>query len=365
MQKSIRRGFSEYAVRYADALYDYDPIALINKISSICLEDIGLANIDLVYHYISNFIDASRETKFEDNKDKHVSLLNKNTFNIIQDKGGKDYLLEFINLCCSSVKDRSCSDLADLASVYQDKIQDETKTKEQIFLDPLEPVVNRLLSGWEILGSQKMKNNFFSTSNRLDDLEKFVDINRKIVQKEQIIDIMQISYQTHTDPFFIAMGLLESVFEKEKNMMVGKYKTGDFVSRNLHPYAIKSQDGPLLIEGIDWGTTQGYLAIEDFLNKDIPIVHYLNKNKIPKENWIQTIGALQFRTCGHIVNHRLVYPSAVVILKMTQKMLLKKSSNNMSIEFSEASPIFEKSLDELYQSIKDKIARPDASLFPF
>ncbi len=355
MHKSIRRGFSEYAVRYADALYDFDPIALINQLSSICIEDIGLANVELVYHYLSHFMDEKNQ----------VVTLSKNTLSTIQEKGGKDYILELVNLFCTSSKDRSCSDLAELASVYQDRIQDETKTKEQIFLDPIEPVVNRLLSGWEVLGSQKMKNNFFSTSNRMDDLECFVAMNKKIVKDSKIIDIMQISYQIHKNPCFIAMGLLESVFEKEKTMSVGKYKSGDCVSRHLEPHMIKSQDGPLLLEAIDWGTTQGNLAIEHFIEKNTPVVQYFKKLNIQENLFANVIGLLQFKTQGHLVNHRLVYPSAVVILKMNQKMLLKKISQNMDIDFSEVSSIFEKDIPELNDSIKEKMARPDASLFPF
>ena len=72
------------------------------------------------------------------------------------------------------------------------------------------------------------------------------------------------------------------------------------------------------------------------------------------------------RSCsvGHQVNKRLVYPTAIAIMKLSQKMEFEKVTKNQ-LNYSEAIKTFENVLPQLNQLLTQNLTTPDPKHFPF
>jgi hypothetical protein len=339
LQKSIRKGFADLARRYASELYELERSHLLYHLSILALEDIGLGNIVTVHDFMATQIRK----------------------NNIEEKGGKNYILSVVHDFANSVKDRSAQELTELANFHGNPLDSDANQLKALFLNDAKPIVNRMLAGWEILGAQKLKNPM--VMNKIDDLDKFVEINQKIVSSVQIIDIMKDAYLIHREPHFIALGLLSYLFEKEKGKKIGKYETGTFVEKKYQPELI---DNSWLIEAIDWNTREGKQAIHEFCKEPVETVKYLKAQGVTSESIIeQAIGLLFSRYSGHQVDKRLVYPSAVVILKLNEKTTFHKLVGNEEIDHQQAFKLFEKDYPVLKNKIEEIFKLPNPKYFPF
>lgn len=334
LQKSIRKGFANLAIEYAESLYELDKSYLLYKLSIIALEDIGLGNVEAIFDFMDTEIKKSK----------------------IEERGGKSYVLKVVENFANSVKDRSACDLCSLASLSE--TQNELDN-ESIFLSQEAPVVNRLMAGWEILGAQKLKNPL--VFNKEDNLEKFMELNKMIVNDEKILQVMKNGYLIHREPHFIALGLLQSIFTKEKNVKVGKYITGQYVEKFQYQHMVSEN---WLLDGIDWHTKEGKSSIHNFAKQKNELSSWFDKNYIPNDIRPNLIGLLLFRTIGHQVNKRLVYPTAIVIMKLAQKMEFEKMTANQ-LDYAQTVKIFENCLPELNQLLTQHLTTPDPKHFPF
>ena len=334
MQKSIRKGFAQLAMDYAECLYEIDKNYLLYRLSIIAIEDIGLGNIDAVYDFMKTQIKKS----------------------LVEEKGGKDYILKVVSDFANSIKDRSACDLCSLASLSEIK---NDINNEDIFLSEDIPVVNRLMSGWEILGAKKLKNPLIL--NKEDNLAKFMQLNSLLVKNEKVLEIMKNGYLIHREPHFIALGLLHSIFEKEKNLKVGNYISGDYVEKHYYQNLISET---WLIDGIDWHTKEGKSAIHNFCNEKNEMTQWFDKNKVHYDLRGNLIGLLMFRSVGHQVNKRLIYPTAIVTMKLSQKMEFEKVTRKQ-LDYNEALKTFEKVLPQLNQLLTQNLTTPDPKHFPF
>lgn len=336
LQKAIRKGFSDLAVEYADYLYDIDRSSLLYRLSVIAIEDIGLGNVDLIHEFM--------ETQ--------IKIAN------IEIAGGKSYTLKMVRAFSESVKDRSACDLCALS--FMNEFESKTpQENEKMFLSETAPVVNRLIAGWEVLGASKLKNPLII--NKEDNLERFMEINRELVVDEKVLSIMKNGYLIHREPHFIAIGLLASLLNKEKEQTVGNFKTGQYVEK-IYPKNLINNTW--LIDGIDWHTKEGKSAIYNFCEQKNDMTDWFLKQEIHHDLRAGLMGLLLFRTVGHQVNKRMVYPTAIVILKHIQKIEFEKLSNN-KLDHAKTLKVFEKSLPELNSLLKQNLTTPDPKFFPF
>lgn len=336
LQKAIRKGFSDLAVEYAGYLYDIDKSYLFYRLSIIAIEDIGLGNVDLIHDFM----------------DTQIKRVN------IEGRGGKNYILQVVKDFADSVKDRSACDLCSLAFMdeFDAKSQEEN---EELFLNENAPVVSRLVAGWEVLGAKKLKNPLIT--NKEDNLEKFMDINEILIKNEKVLSIMKNGYLIHREPHFIAIGLLASLLEKEKEQKVGKFTTGEFVEKVYNKTMI---NGTWLLDGIDWHTKEGKSAIYNFCKQQNETSDWFDKHNIHHDVRPNIVGMLLFRCIGHQVNKRMVYPTAIVIMKLVQKMEFEKLTSN-GMDYNETLKVFEKSLPNLNVLLKQNLTTPDPKYFPF
>lgn len=338
LQKSIRKGFEKLALSYAEQLYEIDENYLIHRLSIIALEDIGLANIELVQHFLSN----------------------ENNIDIINERGGKKYILDTIVQFCHSNKDRTVAELTELAKMSPPLKITDTLYLENIFMDENIALINRVLAGWELLGSQKLKNPLIS--NEEEDIENFLEINSKVVNNKAILEILKNAYLMHREPYYISLGLLSNVFDKEKNEKIGRHITGSIIENSFEQKLINNK---WLIDGIDWHTKEGKVAIAQFIDHNPDIVKELKKSGADYKNMSTAIGLLMFRADGHYVNKRIVYPSAVITLKITQQKELQQIIQKEGVDISHLIKIFDDDYPILCDEIENTFKMPDPSSFPF
>lgn len=338
LQKSIRKGFEILAMSYADKLFDLDPNYLIYRLSIIALEDIGLANINI----ISDFLSCQ------------------NDYNEIKNRGGKNYILQVVKDFSNGNKDRTAADLTELAKISNPLDLLEVHNLENIFTDTKEPLVRRLLAGWELVGRQKLKNPLTVDVNK--SIDYFKSLNASIIKDKKIINILNTAYIIHKEPYFIALGLLSTVLEQERGFNIGKYKTGDIIEKEYIQIMIANK---WLIDGIDWHTKEGKIAIQEFLNSKTNTLEILKRLGVSYETLPSVIGLLMFRLNGDDLNKRLVYPSAVLIAKLTERLEFKKIIKNEQADFIHIMKVFKEEYPILQIQIENTFKIPDRTFFPF
>lgn len=282
----------------------------------------------------------------------------------IEEKGGKDYIMSIVEGLSKSTKDRSACDLTYLSSFYQPPEGIDISNLEKTFTNREENIVNRLLAGWEVLGNKKQKNPF--VQNEVDDIDKFLELNQKITQNEKILDIIKSGYKFQREPHFIAMGLLDFLYNEEKKSgtKIGNFNVGDIVESKLSPKMCGYQNR-WLIDGIDWHTAEGKKAVYDFVYSRPPVVEYLKEFTKDNEIIAETVGSLIFRENGHKVDKRLVYPSAVVILKACISKSIRGKVGNSSLDVSKAMKLMSEDVELFYKIIENKQQKPNMSRMPF
>ncbi len=342
LQKSIRKGFKDLAQHYAEKLYDSERSYLVYRLSMIAIEDIGLGNIDLVHNFLSTEIRKAN----------------------IEERGGKDYIMGIVAELASSIKDRSACDVVALTYLDKNNLNIANgKNFEEIFIDDSFSIVSRVLAGWEILGAKKLFNPLVSNIEK-NDLERFLDLNAKIIKNEKILDIMRFAHQIHREPHFISIGLLYCIYDKElkSQATIGKYTTGQTVdSKNT----IRLIQNKWLIDGVDLHTKEGKSAIIEFSKEKTEVTEYIKTIVSDNDSIIEALGSLLFRKCGHQVDRRLFYPSAVNILKATEDLHFKNITSNENADFFKAIKLLEKDMNLLSDKIEKQFIMADPKYFPF
>lgn len=334
LQKSIRKGFSNLALEYAEQLYELERSYLLYRLSIIALEDVGLGNTDLVNDFLSTEIKKAN----------------------IEEKGGKNYVLEIVEKLSTSVKDRTACDLMVLASYSHNKLNNEDL--ENIFLSPEIKLAERAFAGWSILGAKKQPNEYIE--KKVDDVDLFLEANKKLNVSEDILNIIKNGYKIHREFHFIAMGLLASQLEREKDFTIKNFKTGDIFERNFEQNLV---DNYWLIDGIDWHTKNGKSAIFEFCNSNSDTVKYLKSLNVPYNNISSIVGSLLFRAVGHQVDKRLIYSTSIDVMKEVEEITFSQFIPKENIK--ELKIIFNNDLPILNNKIEKLMIKPNPMRFPF
>lgn len=337
LQKSVRKGFTDLVEKYTEELFDLDRSYLAYRLSIMAIEDVGIANIPLVKDFLQTEIKKSN----------------------IDQLGGKNYIVGVAKDLSNSIKDRSACDLIGISTMYGEKHYDDYK---KIFLDDTQTLVRRVLAAWEILGAKKMKNPLIE--NQQDNLDYFMDINNSITDNKDILEIMRISYKIHNEPHFISLGLLKSLYDKEKEYAskIGKYNIGDYISKDYSKVLI---DDKWLFDGIDWHTKEGKAAIYLTIKENTELVKYLKEFVIDSESIAAGFGMLLFKKIGQQVNKRLIYKNAIAIFKNAEEITLKKMLHNEDVDFLLADKLMDEALPILKENIEKQFRLANPNYFPF
>ncbi len=337
LQKSVRKGFVDLVENYTEELFDIDRSYLTYRLSIMAIEDIGISNIPLISDFLKTEIKKSN----------------------IDELGGKDYIVKIAKELSESIKDRSACDLISISTMYGEKHYEDY---EKIFLDESQTLVRRVLAAWEILGAKKMKNPLIE--NQQDNLENFIKLNSEITDNKDILEIMKISYKIHNEPHFIAIGLLNSLYDKEKNHggKIGKYNIGDYLNKEFPKSLINNK---WLFDGIDWHTKEGKAAIYSTIKENIEVVKYLKEFVIDNESVATGFGMLLFKKIGQQVNKRLIYRNAIAIFKNAEEITLKKMLYSENVDFMLADKLMDEAIPILKDNIEKQFRVANPNYFPF
>ena len=333
LEKSLRRGCPDLSSKYASVLYDIDENFLYYKLSNFCLDEIGLANISLIKKFLS--------TQCKKNN--------------IDSLGGKEFIKQYVIECANSVKDRSVSDLNYLAIASGIKIE---KNNERIFLNKEYSLTERFIAGWNLLSAQKLINPLIDRSESFKKLDFVLNV---LEIDSDVVDICRDAYIVHREPNFIGLMLLSKLFEKEKGDIIDGYKTGSVVKKICPPTLIANN---LLLEAIDWNTKEGKSCIHNYTKENNDFISWLKFNHISNDSMAFLIGTIFFRYQGHLVDKRLIYPSAIKIFKLVQKVEFEKLTEN-KIKTSDLIDMFHKYYPEFKNYLIKQINTPDPKFFPF
>lgn len=333
LQKSVRKGFDDLAGIYAQKLCDLGERSyLAYRLSIMGVEDLGIPALNEV-------------TPFSNTRIKKAE---------VDKNGGIEYLVDIAQRFAKANKDRTACDLVTLSQGFLPEDVPLEKHKE-IFLDHNQHEVTRTLSAWYVLGGKKHKTEFIQAQE--DRLEDFLKLNEKLLEKspekDRILTILEDSYLVHREPHFIALGLLQSIFEKEKGLTVQSFKTGDFISRD---YVRVLAQNYFLVDGVDTHTAQGKTAAYNFLKKPSLAVEWMDKNEIDYEARFNVLKCLIFRTIGQQVNHRLFYPTATRVMREIQKETLDRYAGQ-DLDVKEALKAFTASIPIWNNCIEDVITK--------
>lgn len=327
LQKSIRKGFEDIACLYASQLYEIDKAYLIHIMKIILLEDIFLANIELINDF---YLYANQKNH------KKIEIIN------------------FIKLLTQSVKDRTAYNIREIIKVKENRFYE---SPEEILKNHESNIIDKIEASKQILKKIIIKN---PINNDDFHIEKLLD-NYNITNNNQIKTIITNVYKASKDSNFLLLGFLEKSYELEKSKKMGNITTGEIITIQYKPELLNNK---WLIDGIDWHTKEGKSAIEEFAQENSNIIKYLKE--INANNNINIIiGLLLFKTIGEEVNKRLFYPSAVIAAKLSKKLELEKIIGHKKFEQNQLFDLFKKDYPLLKNFIEDKFKMPDPDSFPF
>ena len=344
LQQSIRKGYTDLALEYFDQLYSIDKSLALYKLSVILIEDIGLANISLVHNFL--------ETQLKSQS--------------INQNGGNFYLHQIIKSMCYSPKDRSCYELHDFSKFYieeynmvlENYIVNENQNKFlEILYDQSLPLVQRFLAGCDYFSSKKLNNIFQIKETDLQ--ETFQYFETDILNNKELSHIMKNSFLIHKEPYFVSLSLLDSIYHHEQNKTINKWKTGEIITNESKPHILTNN---WLFDGFSQSTQLSNQIFDLFLQQKSPINEYLEDFSLEQKKDI--LFYLFYRHTGQHTNKRLIYPTAIALVKVNQSLQFSKLTNNTK-ELQNTITVFDESLPKLYDSIETVLKTPNPKFFPF
>ncbi len=330
LQKSIRRGFEEEAVMLWKHLKDIDRFYTIYRLSIMAIEDVGLGNIDLMYDFLSTGL-------------KKVNL---------EQKGGNDYIEYIVKELAKSVKDRSACDISWLAS-GDNWIDDKNINKyQEIYQDETIPLRKRVLAGWLMVGTKKIKHQIIKDFDEQNHIGEFIELQKYNQVDEKIIKIVEESYPYQKEPHLFALPLLSQKLQQEQNIQIGKsqYKTGDFKEHKIEKNILDIEGLPIILEAIDGHTSEGKKIIQKLIREkdiqdEIKFLDFEEQEYLLKH--------ILFQLEGQVVNKRLIYPTGISVYKEAQNFY-----KNPQINFIKLSQKIEEKIPYIHQLRKEIFKKP-------
>lgn len=407
--QSWRRGHLDDAQIYTGSMVHWQPALFLETLQDFLFEEIGLANLPLVYEiacsldFFEAILDQPRpssansgppqvKVKKAKSTDRGAAMdagqkvammlphlvalqsqpsatsrIQIEASSAIQRAGGMNAMLRLSRKLCETVKDRTSDDLVQLCSFYQGVVVDATLDKESILLSTSEPLINRVLAGWWILGSQKIHNPLVRQGGR-DSQDYFMDLQRQLGIPRELLEIMDHGYH-HGKAGILTLGLLSQVKAKEMSEREKKHEAArpplsfdqpmppevrtvsnsitvertashgcgvqEHLTHGSRPHAVQVR-----LRAVDWSTAQGRQHINAWIgahsgsNSLSPrssalrseLTQLFGAHDIPSDAWAVSLGYLLFRASGQTLARRSIYPTALEVAQLSEVLLWKKVS---------------------------------------
>lgn len=334
LQKSIRRGLTQYALEYSDILGQEDYNYLIYRLGIILTEDIGVSNTPLLNEYLD--LKISKKS--------------------IEAAGGMDFIKNIITKACDSNKDRSSCDLAYFSShltewsILKPEFQTLINTPQEERLSLIKYLVTQNINPslkvnliWAALGQRKYPNENLSSLNIFefpklkngkddDNVEHFNQILHTLKLSDAEISATINAHATQNE--FMCLGMAITYPERQKFILESTkqdplfqcpIQTIDFSSDTTS--LMKSNNVSILNAAIDHHTSQGKAAYTMFLRTKNNYSEYMLSLGFSKETSNMLLPFFMFRVEGHEVNKREYFPFAKTVMTMANQISLNRILN--------------------------------------
>ena len=334
LQKSIRRGLTQYALRYSDILGQQDYNYLIYRLGIILTEDVGVSNTPLLNEYLD--LKISKKS--------------------IDAAGGMDFIQNIITQACDSNKDRSSCDLAYFSShltewsILKPEFKSLIDTPETERLSLVKSLITQNINPalkvnliWTALGQRKYPNDLLTNLNLFefpklkngkndDSVDNFIQILNTLGLNDAEISATINAHATQNEFMCLGMAL---TYPERKNFIIKSQKqdplfqpqiqTIDFSSDTTS--LMKSNNTHILNAAIDHHTSQGKAAYTMFLRTKNHYSDYMKSLGFSQDTSNALFPFFMFRVEGHEVNKREYFPFAKTVMIMANQISLNRLLN--------------------------------------
>lgn len=329
LQKSIRRGQTEYALKYSEILGQEDYNYLIYRLGIILTEDVGVSNTTLLNEYLD--LKISKKS--------------------IEAAGGLDFIQDIITKACLSNKDRSSCDLAYFSShltewaISKPEFQSVINAPEAERLNLIKSFIVQNINPalklnliWAALGQRKYPNELLTNLSLFefpklkngkndDSIDNFTSILKTLGLNEAEISATVNAHATQNE--FMCLGMAITYPERTQFIQENQKTNPDFECdvQKIDFYdssssIMKSLNIPILNAAIDHHTSQGKAAYTMFLKTDNEYTKYMSSIGLSHEQATSLLPFFMFRIEGHEVNNREYFPFAKTVMLMANQISL-------------------------------------------
>ena len=285
LQKAIRRGESDLALRSAQTLLKASPSALWRRIGIIAHEDIGIANIPLV-GYVTVCLGAKR----------------------YRDRLGGDWTVAsyLIEQMCKSIKERSTDDL--LVQLIHDPALDKDRQhmadlslRDRLaLLSNTECLARTALVAWFSFGSDRLRGAGIPEVN--GDPTALFDTLLEMGICPTVVEIARLGVRKTNEILPIFLPLLWQASRDAPHM----------VQPDILPPVAQIGDIPSYV--LDSHTRDGNRCFREFVHRSDEMRAHLKLCNAPSDQWSRIVGRLTFRVESGLVSNRLVWKTGEKLL---------------------------------------------------
>ena len=284
LQKAIRRGNEAEALSCTRLLLNVDAQRLWRRLGIISIEDIGVADIEVVGQTLWATRSKSRRSAYGD------------------EWCVASYLVSSL---CRALKSRDTDDLASIADRHPDLAEyrmELTCAPTSVLCDVLadrdQPLPARALAGWFLGGTTKFWAPYLPA--RPGNIGEVLDVYRHVGMPEYLLNIVEAGATKERGALPINLGLLWLHLTA-----VGVACGADGDVEDVRPVSLGKING-VSSEAYDMHTRAGKRAIAYFVKACSPVRDYLSRH-VPDRALFGLVCSIVFRVESARVDRRLVY----------------------------------------------------------
>ena len=276
LQKAIRRGDTDAALRSAARLLEDDPARFWRRFVVIVFEDIGIADVDLV----------GQVTAVSGQKRWRAA------------HGGEWFVAaNLVTRCCVVDKERTVDDVLHLVE-FDDRLAEHRKCWGHADIDRLleflghddMSLCEKALAAWLGIGTARWRSAVLV--QRLGFPNEVFDRFRDLGVKPKLVDVCQVGLGKM---LYVLPALLPLVW------LAAQSKTLKVVPDDL-PHSASIGDMPACV--FDGYTYQGKRAIRELVERSTPLRRFLG-GRAPRKDWPKIVALILFRVEGGLMTNRL------------------------------------------------------------
>lgn len=323
LQKAVRRGHEDEALRCARLLVEVDPQRLWRRLAVIAMEDVGVGGITAV----ADTVLAARSKTWRDQNggDWHVA----------------SYLVHGL---CTAPKSRDADDLGIVAVLHPGYAQSRAElacapeaTLSEIVADATQPLPLRCLAALYIDGTNEWT--VKELPRRRGDLRRLLEVYRHAGLPGYVCDAVENGAKKGRGTLPVNLGLLWLQATNARSRTVRDERAG-----LTHLGTING----LSSEAYDMHTRDGKRALTYFMKSCEPVRKYLSRF-VPEREIYGMIAGLAWHAESSLVDRRLVYDGSEDILEMAK--IANLASDDFPVEsVEEAIELMRRHLPDLHRA---------------